>query len=175
MNRLITALLVTLAVMTTANAADTIKIGSLELSGLWTRATPPKAPSAGGYLTIVNTGKEPDRLVAAASPMAGKADFHEMAMKDGVMTMRAVQAIDIPAGGTVALGPGGLHIMFTELKADVKKGTTLPVTLTFEKAGTVEAELHVLAIGAKGPENAMGGMDMGGMKMDDGMKMDTGQ
>jgi copper(I)-binding protein len=168
MTRLGTALCLVVALVSPTVAADSVKIGSLELSGLWTRATPPKAPSAGGYLTIVNTGKEADRLVAAASPMAGKADFHEMAMKDGVMTMRPLPAIDIPAGGKVALGPDGLHIMFTALKADFKKGDMVPVTLTFEKAGKVDTALQVEGIGAKGPPEAMGGMDMGGMKMDMG-------
>ena len=121
MVRLLTTIFMTLAVLAPAAAADGVKVGSLEITGLWTRATPPRAPSAGGYLTIVNTGKEPDRLVGAASPMAGRADFHEMAMKDGVMTMRRLAAIDIPAGGTVALAPDGLHIMFTALRRISRK------------------------------------------------------
>ena len=115
MVRLSIVLLMTLALIAPAAAADTVKVGGLELSGLWTRATPPKAPSAGGYLTIVNTGRDPERLIGVASPMAGKADLHAMAMKDGVMTMRPVDGIDIPAGGTVARDPDGLHIMFTQL------------------------------------------------------------
>ena len=164
--RLIGAFILMLAMTAPSAAADPVKVGSLELAGLWARATPPKAPSAGGYLTIVNAGKEPDRLIAAASPLAGKADFHEMAMKDGVMTMRPLAGIDIPAGGTVALAPAGIHIMFTELKGDLKPGGAMPVTLTFEKAGKVETTLQILAIGAKGPPDAMDRMDMGGMKMD---------
>jgi periplasmic copper chaperone A len=165
MVRLLTTMFMTLAVLAPAVAADAVKVGSLELTGLWTRATPPRAPSAGGYLTIVNTGTEPDRLVGAASPMAVRADFHEMAMKDGVMTMRPLAAIDIPAGGTVALAPDGLHIMFTELAGNLTQGGTMPVTLTFAKAGTVAASLQILAIGAKGPPDTI---DMGGMKMDTG-------
>jgi copper(I)-binding protein len=168
-------LLVALALIAPAAAADAVKVGALELSALWTRATPPKAPSAGGYLTIVNTGKEPDRLIGAASPMAGKADLHMMAMKGGVMTMRTVAGIDIPAGATVALDPNGLHIMFTGLKGDLKQGGTLPVTLTFARAGKVDTALEILSIGAKGPTNASAGKDMGGAKMDGGMKMDMGQ
>ena len=166
MLRLAITMLITLAAIAAAAAADPIKVGSLELTGLWTRATPPKAPSAGGYLTIVNAGKEPDRLIGVASPMAGRADFHEMAMKDGVMTMRPLAAIDIPAGATVVLQPDGLHIMFTEIKGDLVRGGAMPVTLTFAQGGSVEATLQILAIGAKGLEDAMGGMDMGGMKMD---------
>jgi len=175
MVRLSIALLLTLAVIAPAAATDAVKVGDLELSGLWTRATPPKAPSAGGYLTIVNTGKDPDRLIGAATPMAGKADLHAMAMKNGVMTMRPIEGSDIPAGGTVALDPDGLHIMFTALKGALKQGGTMPVTLTFEKAGKVEVLLEVLSVGARGPKAAMGGMDMGGMKAGGGMKMDMGQ
>ncbi len=175
MVRLSCAMLLTLALVAPAAAADTVKAGTLELSGLWTRATPPKAPSAGGYLTIVNAGKDPDRLIGAASPMAGKADLHAMAMKDGVMTMRSVAGIDIPAGGTVALDPDGLHIMFTALKGGLKQGGSMPITLTFEKAGTVEVSLQVLSVGAKGPKDAMGGMNMGSVKAGGGMKMDMGQ
>ena len=168
MSRLVTALLLALALIAPTAAADAVKVGTLELSGLWTRATPPKAPSAGGYLTIINKGNQPDRLVAAASPMAGRAGFHEMAMKDGVMTMRPFAGIEIPAGGTVALEPDGLHIMFTELKGDLKQGGEMPVTLTFAKAGRVETSLQILAIGARGPEAATKDMNVGGMKMDMG-------
>ena len=176
MVRLSIALFMTLALIAPAAATDAVKVGALELSGLWTRATPPKAPSAGGYLTIVNTGRDPERLIGVASPMAGKADLHAMAMKDGVMTMRPVDGIDIPAGGTVALDPDGLHIMFTQLKGTLKQGGTMPVTLTFEKAGKVEVPLQVLSVGAKGPKGAMGGMDMGSKKAGSGdMKMDMGQ
>src|SRR5438045_2748022 len=82
------------------------------------------------------------------APMAGKAPFHQMWMKDGVMTMRALPAIDNPAGGKVALAPDGLHIMFTELLSDLKQGSTIPLTLTFEKAGSVEISLQVMPIGA---------------------------
>jgi copper(I)-binding protein len=174
MIRFAVAITLSLALIVSAAAAETVKVGALELSGLWTRATPPKAPSAGGYLTIVNAGKEPDRLIGAASPMAGKVDFHAMAMKNGIMTMRPVTGIDIPTGATVALEPDGLHIMFTQLNGALKQGGTMPITLTFEKAGKVEVSLQVLSVGAKGPKGAMGGVDMGGIKPGD-MKMDMGQ
>jgi copper(I)-binding protein len=144
--------------------SDEVKVGDLTVTDLWTRATPPRAPTAGGYLTIVNRGKDADRLIAASSPLAGKAELHVMAMKDGVMTMRPVEGgIAIPAGGTVILAPDGLHIMFIGPTAPLVEGGELPVTLTFEKAGKVDAILHVLAIGSKGP-----GEDMGGMNMDVG-------
>src|SRR5690606_5752934 len=107
---------------------------------------------AGGYLTITNTGSEADRLTAVASPVAARGELHVMEIKDGVMRMAPLaDGIPIPAGGTVTLGPGGLHLMFITLKEDLKEGGRMPVTLTFEKAGRVETFLHVQAIGAKGP------------------------
>jgi copper(I)-binding protein len=149
-----------------AAAADDVKLGDLTISGLWSPATPPKAPTAAGYLTIVNAGKEPDRLIAASSPIAGKAELHQMAMKKGVMTMRPVEGgILIPPGGKVDLSPSGMHIMFTELKQGLKAGDKVPVTLTFEKAGKADATLTILPIGSKGPKGAAPQNDMGGMKM----------
>ncbi len=154
-----------LIALSLAATADEVKLGDLTISDLWTRATPPKAASAGGYLTIVNAGKEPDRLIAASSPVAGKAELHQMAMKNGVMTMRPVAGgIAIPQGGKVSLDPDGLHIMFIDLKEGLKVGDKVPVTLTFEKAGKMDTFLTVLPIGSKGPQNdpqdGMGGMKM---------------
>ena len=147
--------------------ADDVKIGDLTISGLWSRATPPKAPTAGGYLSIANAGKEPDRLIEVSTPIAGKAELHEMDMKKGVMTMRPVEGgIAIPPGDKVDLTPDGLHIMFTDLKQSLKAGDKVPVTLTFEKAGKTDVVLTVLPIGSKGPKGAAAPKnDMGGMKM----------
>jgi copper(I)-binding protein len=143
-------------------AAHEVKVGNLELTDLWTRATPPNAPTAGGYLTIANHGADPDTLIAASSPLAAKAELHMMAMKDGVMTMRPVDGgIEIPAGGSVTLAPDGFHIMFITPGEPLKEGSKFPVTLTFEKAGKVDTFMHILAIGAKG----MGTHDMSNMKM----------
>jgi periplasmic copper chaperone A len=164
------ALLLTIGLVTSSvgvATADELKLGDLTISGLWTRATPPKAPSAGGYLTIANAGKDADRLVEVSSRVAGKAELHEMAMKKGVMTMRPVEGgVPIPPGGKVDLTPDGLHIMFTELKQSLKPGDKVPVTLTFEKAGKTDTVLTVLPIGSKGPKGAPAPKnDMGGMKM----------
>lgn len=139
--------------------AHSVKAGALELTDLWTRATPPGAPTAAGYLTITNGGTEADKLIKVASPGAETAGLHTMETKDGVMTMHVVEGgIEIPAGGTVTLAPGGFHIMFVTLKAPLKEGEKMPVTLTFEKAGVVETFLHVMAIGADGPDGGMAGM-----------------
>ncbi len=167
---LLPALLMTIGLVLSAAVAcaDEAKLGDLTISGLWSRATPPKAPSAGGYLTIANAGKDADRLIGVSSPIAGKAELHEMSMNKGVMTMRPVEGgIAIPPGGKVDLSPDGLHIMFTELKQSLKAGDKIPLTLTFEKAGKTDVVLTVLPIGAKGPKGAKAAPpnDMGGMKM----------
>jgi copper(I)-binding protein len=133
--------------------AHSVEVGSLSLTDLWTRATPPGAPTAGGYLTIANKGSEPDKLIAASTPQAEAGELHIMEMKDNVMTMKPVEGgIAIPAGGSVTLAPSGLHIMFVKLKAALKEGDKLPVTLTFEKAGKVDTFLHIMAVGADGPD-----------------------
>ncbi len=133
-------------------SAHSVKVGHLELTDLWTRATPPNAPSAGGYLTITNTGDEADRLVAVSSPEAKMGEIHEMKVEDGIMTMRPLDdGLEIPPRASVTLAPGGFHLMFVDPKHPLAEGEEMPVTLTFEKAGSVDTFLHVRAIGAKGP------------------------
>ena len=154
----ILALVAALLLPAGAASAHSVKAGALELTDLWTRATPPNAPTAGGYLTISNTGSEPDRLIAVASPQAANGDLHEMSVKDGVMTMRPVEGgLEIPAGQSVTLAPGGFHIMFISPKEPFVEGGKVPVVLTFEKAGKVETFLHVMGIGAPGPEGGTAG------------------
>jgi copper(I)-binding protein len=152
--------------------ADSIKIGTLEITNLWARATPPRAVAGGGFMTITNTGDEPDRLIALASPIAAIGEVHEMKVEDGVMTMRPLKdGLEIPAHGSVTLAPGGYHVMFIDLKEPIVAGTDVPVTLTFAKAGVVETRLHAAPIGAPGPEGGDDGMDGG---TQDGM-MQEGQ
>lgn len=124
-------------------------VGDLTLSEAFTRATLPNAPTAGGYVTIANGGSDDDRLVSASSPVAGEVQIHEMSVIDDVMQMRELEeGIAIPAGETVALSPGGLHLMFIGLSEGFAEGETVPVTLTFEHAGDVEIALPVRALGA---------------------------
>ena len=126
------------------------KLGDLVVYDFWTRAMPPAARAGGGFVTIVNTGSTDDRLVSASSPAAAFVQLHTMTMKDGVMVMREMESgIDIPAGKAVALKPGGLHIMFIDAEKPFVEGETVPVTLNFEKSGTITLELPVAALGAK--------------------------
>lgn len=136
---------------------DSVTLGDLTLSNAYTRATPPRAPVAGGFVTIANAGAD-DRLVAAKTPIAGRVEIHEMAMQDNVMQMRELpDGLPIGAGETVELKPGGLHLMFFDLTGPLTEGDTVPVTLTFEKAGEIEIPLAVGAMNARGGHDHEGG------------------
>ena len=120
--------------------AEDIKAGDLVISQAWSRATPNGAKIAGGYLTIENKGTAPDRLIGGSGDIAGKVEVHEMAMNNGVMTMRPLdKGLAIEPGKTVKLAPGGYHLMILDLKGPFKQGEKVPVTLEFEKAGKVNA------------------------------------
>ena len=136
--------------------AAEVTAGSLTITGGFSRATLPNAPVGGGFLTITNTGSEDDRLISATSPIAGEVQIHEMKMEGDVMKMAQLpDGLPIPAGQTVTLQPGGFHLMFMQLKQALVEGTKLPVTLTFEKAGTVEVELDIEGIAATAPAHQM--------------------
>ena len=130
------------------------KAGPIEIQQPWTRATPKGAAVAGGYMKIVNRGTTPDRLIGGSSPVAGRFEVHEMAMAQGVMTMRRVNGLDVAPGQTVELKPGALHVMFMDLKQPLQKGARVKATLLFERAGPVEVEYVVEAIGASAPGHA---------------------
>ncbi|MCP8883282.1 copper chaperone PCu(A)C [Devosia sp. XJ19-1] len=142
----------TLLALAVPTLAHDITLGTLELKGPFARATLPNAPVAGGFVTIVNTGTEDDRLVSVTADIARETQIHEMAMEGEVMKMRQLaDGVVIPAGETVALAPGGYHIMFMGLTQALVEGEKVPVTLTFEKAGTVTIDLDIGATAADAP------------------------
>jgi periplasmic copper chaperone A len=155
--------------------AEEIKAGDLVITQAWSRATPGGAKIGGGYLTIENKGSAPDRLVGASGDVAGKVEVHEMAVNNGVMTMRPLdKGLVIEPGKTVKLAPGGSHLMLFDLKNPLKQGDKVPITLEFEKAGKVKLSLDVQGVGSQGPSgggNAGGQMDMKKMPDHSGMKM----
>lgn len=131
------------------------KIGALEIGHPWTRATAPGAKVGGGYMKITNTGTAPDRLIGGSSAIAGHVEIHEMAMTNGVMIMREVKGgIEIPAGATVELKPGGYHVMFMDLTGQIKEGEKVKGTLKFEKAGSIDVEFAAEKIGAGGMDHS---------------------
>ncbi len=134
------------------------KLGDLEIGHPWSRETPDGANVAAGYLVIKNNGTTEDRLIAVSSGISEKGEIHEMSVNaDGVMTMREVKEIVIPAGGEVALKPGGFHLMFAGLKAPAVKDQRFPGTLTFEKAGKIDVEFKVDAKAGEADHSAHGG------------------
>jgi uncharacterized protein YcnI len=131
-------------------AVSTYKLGGLVIETPWARATPGGAKVAGGYLKITNTGSAPDRLVGGSFPVAGGVEVHEMGMADGVMKMRELaKGLEIPPGKTVELKPGSFHLMLTGLRAPLKEGDSVKGRLVFEKAGTLEVEFKIGAMGAQ--------------------------
>ncbi len=132
-----------MADMSSASDAP-VKAGSLEISGGSIKAMLPGAKVGGGGFTIRNEGGEDDTLLTVESPAAGRVELHEMTMQNDVMKMRKLESgIAIPAGGTVELKSGGLHLMFMDLAKPFKEGDSIPVTLTFEKTGKVDVVLPV--------------------------------
>jgi len=108
---------------------EDVKAGDLVITQAWSRATPSGAKIAGGYLTIENKGTAADRLVGGSGNIAGKVEVHEMAVNNGVMTMRPLdKGLAIEPGKTVKLAPGGYHLMMFDLKGPFKQGEKVPVT-----------------------------------------------
>lgn len=130
---------------------------SIVIEKPFSRATPGGSQVGIGYMAITNTGGTADSLLSASSPAAGKVTIHEMTMQNGVMKMRELpNGLPIEAGKTVLLAPGGNHLMLMGLKAPLKQGDKVPLTLNFEKAGKIDVMLDVQGVGAKQP----GGMSM---------------
>lgn len=130
--------------------AAAVTKGALRIIQPWTRATPGGARVAGGYLTVTNTGTEPDRLIGGSAAFADRVEVHEMATVNGVMTMRGLaDGLVIAPGATVELRPGGYHLMFLGLKDRLSEGQTVKVTLTFERAGPVELDVPVGSLGGR--------------------------
>ena len=126
--------------------------GKVEITEAWARATPPRAENGAVYVTMLSPTA--DRLVAVETPAARKAEIHLMSMDGSVMTMRQVTGIDLPAGKPVTLKPGAYHIMLVGLTRPLEQGQTLPLTLTFEKAGREEVTAMIEKIGSIGPHAA---------------------
>jgi copper(I)-binding protein len=132
-------------------AAHEYTAGGITVAHPWARATPGGAKVGGAYLEIKAAAGTSDRLVAVKSPAAGAAELHNHIMEKGIARMRRVDAIAVPAGKSVVLKPGGYHLMLTDLKAPLKEGDLLKLTLVFEKAGEIEVEATVEPLGAMGP------------------------
>jgi hypothetical protein len=130
--------------------SDAARAGDLAVQQPWTRAAGQGATGA-GFMAISNRGGAADRLLSASSPAARAIELHSMVRDGEVMRMRPVEAVEIRAGQTVTLRPGGLHLMLIGLSQPLRQGETVPVTLRFERAGEVQVALPVQAAGAREP------------------------
>lgn len=140
-----------------AAAASQAQTAAVKVEAPWARPTVQGQAVGGGYLRITG-GAANDKLVAASADIAGRVELHTMSMEGNVMRMRQVESIEVPAGKAVDLKPGGLHLMFMDLKTPLKTGKSFPLTLKFEKAGEVKVNVAVqpAAPGGTVPDKAAG-------------------
>lgn len=137
---------------------------AIRLEHAWIRPTPPGAPTAAGYVTITNTGAAPDRLLGGSMPGVDRVEVHQMSMAGGIMRMRPVAGgLPIAPGQTVALAPGGYHLMLIGLKRPFTAGERVRAVLRFAQAGDVMKTFDVGA--GPAPSGAPGHMDMSHMDM----------
>ncbi len=129
--------------------AGEYRLGALVIADPWARATPGGARNGAAYVTIRNRGRDADRLIAVSSPAAARAALHTHIMEAGVMKMRRLAAFEVAAGAVTAMKPGGSHIMLMGLTAPLVQGGSFPLTLTFERAGTLTLEVTVMKTGAR--------------------------
>lgn len=137
--------------------AQTAGVNGIVVETAWARATPAGAKTGAVYMTVVNNGAIPDRLLGATTPVADKVQFHKVSEENGVSSMRELPTIDIAPGARVIFKPSDLHVMLIGLKQPLKEGQTVPLTLDFEKAGKVSMAASVAKVGA------MQGGNMGSM------------
>jgi len=125
-----------------ALACGTVYAQNIEVRDAWVRASVPGQKATGAFMKI--KAKDSVRLVGVASPAAAVAEVHEMKMQGDVMTMRAVSGgLEIAAGKTVELAPGGYHLMLMDLKAPLLKDSSVPLTLVFKDAKGVESRMEL--------------------------------
>ena len=147
--------------------ADDYMHGDIHIMHPWSRPLPAVSTNGAAYVTLMNTGDAPDKLVSASTPAAERAELHTHIMEGGMMKMRHVEAIEVPAGGEIALEPGGLHIMLFGLTEPFVEGMSYPLTLGFERAGEVEVKVMIMQP-ADGGSNMQ--HDHGDMKRDEKKK-----
>lgn len=144
MKKLIQILFSGFLLVSGAVEAHAYKAGDIEIDHPYIRATPPGAAVAGGFMTITNHGKEADRLLGGSVEFAQKVEVHTMEMDGDVMKMMKLSdGLEIPAGGSVVLKPGGFHVMFIKLNGQLKEGEKRQGILVFEKAGEIKVDFAV--------------------------------
>lgn len=125
--------------------AHEVKANGMVIEHPWARSTPPNAKTGAVYMTIVNEGETPDRLIGAETDVAEKVEIHTHTMEDGIARMRPIEAIEITPGSPTRIEPGALHLMLIGLKEPLEAETAIAMTLIFQHAGRVEIEAFVEA------------------------------
>jgi periplasmic copper chaperone A len=144
----------------------TATVATLKIENAFTRPTLGGTTVAIGYMTIVNSGGTPDKLLSITSDISAESELHESIMQGGVMEMRELpHGLAIPAKSEVAFKPGSYHVMFVGLKRAVEPNETIHAILTFEKAGKVSVNFTATSSPGATKPDSMRGMNMGGMKM----------
>ncbi|MFZ5567048.1 MAG: copper chaperone PCu(A)C [Pseudomonadota bacterium] len=132
---------------------------TVEVKDAWARSTVPGQKASGAFMKL--TAREGTRLVGASSPVAGVTEVHEMKMEGDIMRMRAIAGLDLPAGQTVELKPGGYHVMLLDLKTALRKDSSIPLTLVFKDAKGVESKVELsLPVLSMAPSGAAMGHGM---------------
>jgi copper(I)-binding protein len=124
-----------------------VPVQAVEVSDGWMRALPPGQPTAAAYLTLTNPDAAAVRLVAARSEAAERVEIHRSSQVEGMWRMREIEGLDIPAGGTVILAPGGTHLMLMGLTRPLREGETLSIVLEFDGGKTLPASVVVKPLG----------------------------
>ncbi|MFT3809630.1 MAG: copper chaperone PCu(A)C [Micropepsaceae bacterium] len=124
-------------------AAHGYQLGDLTIGHPSASPTAPGQPNGAAYLTVETAGAGPDRLIGLETPAAAAAEIHAMSDEGGVMSMRKLDSVEIAPGAPVHFQPGGLHIMLIGLIAPLEAGKSVPLTLTFEKAGVITVDLAI--------------------------------
>lgn len=136
-------------------ACSALQAQTVEVKDAWIRSTVQGQQGTGAFMNI--TAKDAARLVGASSPVAGVVEVHEMKMEGDVMKMRAVSSLDLPAGHTVQLKPGGYHVMMMDLTQPLPKGSTVPLTLRFKDAKGAESQVELkVPVSTMAPSAAAG-------------------
>lgn len=135
-----------LALSAVSVCAHSFKVGAIHIGHPYARATSERQSVGGGFVKLSNHGAA-DKLVSARTAVAQSVQLHTMRMEGDVMRMRQLDAIELPAGQTVELKPGGTHLMLVGLKAPLKAGDSFALILKFEKAGEVSVDVKVEALG----------------------------
>ena len=136
-----------------AALAHNYEKGDMQVRHPWARATPPGATVAVVYRELRNTGKQPDRLLSASTPLAKRVEPHISEHAGEVARMRELRAFEVPGRERLALEPNGAHLMLIDIARPLKKGERFQLALRFEKAGELEVEVEVQELGARHPRH----------------------